>query len=222
VQPDFNACENDKYITLTTTNIAANTINNKKLAKLAGKIFVYNGLFQGGFKDDEKNVPSEKTLLLKKGARVIFVKNDPSGQWVNGSLGTVHELDNNLITVKLDDGPFVGVERAVWDKISYAFDDKTKKVVTHTVGKFIQFPLKLAWALTIHKSQGQTFDNVFIDLSSGAFTHGQTYVALSRCRTLEGIVLKRPVRQSDIIVDSAVVSFLNRTHSVDCTVTDPQ
>ncbi|MBN1923477.1 MAG: AAA family ATPase [Nanoarchaeota archaeon] len=202
-QPD------DSFITLTPTNKLADELNNKRLNSLTGRIFEYAARFEGGLKSEDKGLPAPSVLRLKKGARVIFVKNDNNSQWVNGSLGVVDDLDKKMIIVKLDSGSFVGVERTSWDKISYKFDEVNNKVITESSGKFTQFPLKLAWALTIHKSQGQTFDKVFIDLRSGAFAHGQTYVALSRCRTLNGIVLKSPVKESDVIVDDVVTKFLN-------------
>lgn len=199
--------EDDDYVTLTPTNKTANRINIKKLNQLPTRVKFYKAELQGSFNRDKK-LPVRQELLLKKGAKVIFVRNDPNKQWVNGSLGRVHRLEPDLITVKLTTGDYVGVQRMTWDKIKYVYDEELDKIMSETIGRMTQFPLKLAWALTIHKSQGQTFNKVFIDLSTRAFTHGQTYVALSRCTSLNGIVLRTPVQPRDVIVDQAVKEFL--------------
>ncbi len=143
------------------------------------------------------------------GAQVIFVRNDPERVFVNGTIGMVTVIDNNAITVKIaSDGKEVTVTRASWDMVRYKLDENNDdKIKPEVVGSFEQYPLKLAWAMSIHKSQGQTFDRVILDMEGGAFEYGQTYVALSRCRTLEGIVLKRPLKPRDIMVDQRVVDF---------------
>ncbi|VVB74890.1 ATP-dependent RecD-like DNA helicase [Candidatus Tiddalikarchaeum anstoanum] len=210
VNPNFNAETDESFITLTGTNEQANYLNMNKLGSLPGKRFVYNASFEGNFDKNGKNFPVDPELYLKVGSKVILTRNDPSGSYVNGSIGKVTDLDNNFVMVKLDQGGIVGVERTNWDKIEYKLDAETNKIIVETKGRMKQFPIRLAWALTIHKSQGQTFDKIFIDLSRGAFSHGQTYVALSRSRTLNGIVLKSPIQISDIIIDQAVVEFLER------------
>jgi len=197
---------NEDFITLTSTNKSAREVNLKELNKIPEKEKMYKAVVEGNI----NNSSLSEEILLKKNAKVILLRNDPYGQFVNGSIGTIHELEDNLITVKLNTGFFVGVERTNWDNIKYDYNEKSDKIVSEVVGRIKQFPIKLAWAITIHKSQGQTFDKVFIDLSSGAFAHGQTYVALSRCKTLDGIVLKKGLRKQDIIVDEQVKQFFSQ------------
>jgi ATP-dependent exoDNAse (exonuclease V) alpha subunit len=147
-------------------------------------------------------------LKLKPGAQVMMVRNDPSKRWVNGSLGVVQKLSQHSITVSLGDS-LCTVEPSEWEKIEYEYNKIDGRIEPKVTGSFKQYPIKLAWAITIHKSQGKTFDNVIIDLGHGAFAHGQTYVALSRCRSFEGIRLKNPIRYSDIILDGTVSQFHN-------------
>lgn len=201
VDNDF-LLEND-FVTLTPTNRLAQKINQINLEKIKSKQFCYSAYVEGKI----SQLPVQETLKLKVGAKVIFLRNDKNKQWVNGSLGTVHRLNQENILVRLDSGSIVKVDTAEWEKIGYKYNKEKDKIESEIKGKVTQYPLKLAWALTIHKSQGQTFDKVFIDLSTSAFAHGQTYVALSRCRTLNGIVLKVPIQKQDIIVDSLVSDF---------------
>ena len=194
----------DSFIILTSRNDAANKINQKRLSEIDAKEKTYTAEVWGEF--NEKSYPTEFELKLKPGAKVMLLKNDMKGRWVNGSLGYVSEIESDFITVDVD-GKAYQIEKAVWQKIKYVFSEKTNRVEEEVIGTFTQYPLRLAWAVTIHKSQSMTFDKVVIDLGQGAFSHGQTYVALSRCRTLDGIYLKRPIRMSDFIFDKVVVGF---------------
>ncbi len=199
------------YITLCARNATADRINRQALEQLPEAEMTYHAEVKGNF--DPSLFPTEVVLRLRKGAQVMFVKNDPEKQFVNGTIGTVIQLSNQKLVVEVreDDDKKRTVEVAPmeWEIIRYKTDD-SGNIDTETVGSFRQYPLKLAWAITIHKSQGKTFDRVLIDLDGGAFEHGQLYVALSRCRTLEGIVLKRPIRQQDIITDERVTDFYRR------------
>ena len=188
-------------ITLTPTNAAAKAINDTRLAKLKGEEFVYEAVCEGEF--DEKSYPTETALRLKKGAQVLMIRNDPEKRWVNGSIGEVVDLDEDSISVRIG-GHTHSIEAMVWEKITYRYDDEDEKIVEDVAGSFEQYPIKLAWAITIHKSQGLTFDKLIIDLAHGAFTHGQVYVALSRCRSMEGVLLRRPVTGRDIIFDERI------------------
>lgn len=199
-------------VILTPTNRVAEAINHDKLNKLPGKQFTYTASLDGRFKQNETSLPVYLNLSLKKGARVIFVKNDLNGQWVNGTLGEVYDLSENWIKVKLDDSTVVDVKKDTWEKIEYQYDNSKDEIVTNVVGKLKQFPLKLAWALTIHKSQGQTFENVVIDLSTHPWDHGQTYVALSRCRTIDSLNLRRKIFLQDILVDSRIKNFIKNNY----------
>jgi ATP-dependent exoDNAse (exonuclease V) alpha subunit len=154
--------------------------------------------------------PAPWELTLKHGARVIFTQNDPEGRWVNGTLGTVTKLEDTLVTVEKDDGKEVEVERAVWPQARWVWNASEKKMEVKQEYKYVQFPLAPAWALTIHKAQGMTLDAVEIDLGRGAFAPGQTYVALSRARAIEGLSLARPMSVRDVQVDPAIAEGLSR------------
>jgi ATP-dependent exoDNAse (exonuclease V) alpha subunit len=198
------------YIHLTATNASAGQINMRSLAEINQPEYVYTAEIFGKF--DQQDYPTEYDLRLKVGAQIMMVKNDPYGRWVNGSLGTVLRLnnydhhENGAIWVEIDGEPHC-VEAVSWEKNKYVYDRATGNVDQRIIGVFKQFPIRLAWAITIHKSQGQTFDRVIIDLGRGAFAHGQTYVALSRSRTLEGITLARPLTPRDIKFDPKVTTF---------------
>jgi len=190
-------------IILTCNNWHASNINKFQLDKLNGNKKVLNAEITGELKD----FPVEKELELKLGAKVMIVKNHPDLLYYNGSIGIVHEISKDLVTVKLDNA-FVGIDRHTYEKVKYDYDERTEKIASKVVATFKQFPLKLAYALTIHKSQGQTFDRCIIDFGSGAFAHGQAYVALSRCTSIEGLNLSRPLKKSDIIIDERINEFL--------------
>jgi len=194
-------------VTLTATNNVAESINKKRLAQISREAFTYSASIEDEFK--EKDYPVEKDITLKVGAQVIMVKNDPKKQWVNGTICRVVELSDGLIRVSIDQ-KICDVPKTSWEKIRYSHNKRTDNIEEKVIGCFRQYPIKLAWAITIHKSQGQTFDKIIIDIGNGAFTHGQTYVALSRCRDFEGIRLKRPIAESDIIFDNKIYDFMNK------------
>jgi len=196
-----------RAIVLTATNAQADEINTMRLARLTSKSRVFDGLVTGNF--PPKEFPTDPRLPLKKGARVMFVKNDQAGRWVNGSLGTVTVCREGEVRVKLDlNGKIEPVVPVCWSIMRSRYDEATRDVTEERIGSFTQLPLRLAWAVTIHKSQGKTFDACVVDLGRGAFAAGQTYVALSRCRSLDGISLRVPVSRRDLMLDSRIVSFL--------------
>lgn len=194
-------------IILCTTNSIADGTNERKLEQLQSKAFTYTGRAEGDFDKEGEKLPAPYELTLKVGAQVMFLKNDQEKKWVNGTLGMIESLTDKVIKVRV--GPSVyEVAKGKWESIRYEFDYSEGKVKEHVIGSYEQFPLQLAWAITIHKSQGKTFDRVVIDLGNGAFATGQSYVALSRCRTLNGIRLKKPLRTTDIQMDNKVVEYL--------------
>lgn len=201
------------YLTLTARNAKADAINRKELDNIPHPGRLYQATITGDF--NPNLFPTEVILTLKPEAQVMFIKNDPEKNFVNGTIGKVVELNDDTLTVTVEEESGqrreVKVERMDWEILRYTQSkEDPNKIETETIGTFRQFPLKLAWAITIHKSQGKTFDKVIIDLGKGAFEHGQTYVALSRCRTLEGIILKQPVRHLDILTDDRIVDFYER------------
>ncbi len=199
-------------ITLATRNDIVNSINSRHLAALAGREQTAHAEVSGDFGRGEGNYPADAELKLKVGAQVMFLRNDTSmsgepPRWVNGTIGTVTRILGESVRVEID-GEEVDVEPAVWERFRYSYDPGTKKLSRDVVAEFTQFPLRLAWAVTIHKSQGKTYDRAIIDLGSGAFAPGQTYVALSRLTSLDGLYLSRPLRPSDIRVDEDVRRFM--------------
>ncbi len=199
-------------ITLATRNDIVNSINSRHLAALPGKEQTARAEVSGDFGRGEASLPAESELRLKVGAQVMFLRNDTAmtgepPRWVNGTIGTVTRILGGTVRVEID-GEEVDVEPAVWERFRYAYDPNTKKLSRDVVAEFTQFPLRLAWAVTIHKSQGKTYDRAVIDLGSGAFAPGQTYVALSRLTSLDGLYLSRPLRPSDIRVDEDVRRFM--------------
>lgn len=206
--PDFTDTEG--FITLSARNATADRINRTALEQLKSEEAVFLAEVKGQF--DVALYPAEPVLKLKQGAQVMFVKNDQEKQFVNGTIGKVAELGPKQIIVHVqeENGKTrkIDVTPLDWEIIRYKAD-AAGNIETESIGSFRQYPLRLAWAITIHKSQGKTFNQVLIDLGTGAFEHGQLYVALSRCRTLEGIVLRQPVRPGDIITDERVVDFFS-------------
>lgn len=199
-------------ITLATRNDIVNSINSRHLVALPGKEQTARAEVSGDFGRGEASLPGESELKLKVGAQVMFLRNDTamSGEpprWVNGTIGTVTRILGGAVRVDID-GEEVDVEPAVWERFRYAYDQNTKKLSRDVVAEFTQFPLRLAWAVTIHKSQGKTYERAIIDLGSGAFAPGQTYVALSRLTSLEGLYLSRALRPRDIRVDEDVRRFM--------------
>ena len=205
--------DEDFTIHLTTTNDLAYMRNQEKLAQLPGRTYRYPGFLEGKF--DKSHLPTDELLELKRGAQVMMVNNDANGRWVNGSLGRIAGVEKtpdapDLLRVELQDGFKVDVAPYTWELFKLDFDERAGKLVTETIGSFTQYPLRLAWAVTIHKSQGKTFDKVVIDIGRGTFAHGQVYVALSRCTSFGGIVLKKEIKKSHIRMDWRVIRFLTR------------
>jgi ATP-dependent DNA helicase PIF1 len=194
----------DHEITLTCTNRVADDLNEAAMAALDADEAVFLGESEGKFKLDGDRLPSPLELRLKVGARVMFTRNDESGRWVNGSLGIVTFLGGTRVEVELTDGSVHDVERVTWQTFEYRLDRAADRIFADEVGHYRQYPLMLAWAVTIHKSQGKTLGNVLVNFGSGAFAPGQAYVALSRCRSLESIRLARPLRVSDVRCDPRI------------------
>lgn len=204
-----------EFITLATTNSVVNAINDSELTKIDQPLFTYNATIEGDFPTEDRALPVELELKLKKGARVIFIKNDKGRRWVNGTSGVIHAIDKDTITVRLDEEGFhktVTVPIEEWENIKYEYDKDQQSIIPVVLGKLKQYPLKLAWAITIHKSQGMTFNKANIDFSKSPFTHGQTYVALSRCRTLEGMVVTKKIYPNDVMVDPRIVEFSKKIY----------
>ena len=210
LDPRFNpddsiAVSGSRWIRLTTHNRQADSINQERMEALKSKLYTFYAEIEGNF--PENTLPAEKVLQLKEGAQVMFLRNDSrDGRYYNGKIATVTEIDYDTVTVTDENGDEINVPIEKWDNIRYEIDKETKEIVPIVDGTFSQYPLRAAWAVTIHKSQGLTFDNVIIDAAS-AFSFGQVYVALSRCRTLEGIVLSSPISQSCLYNNSDVSGF---------------
>jgi ATP-dependent exoDNAse (exonuclease V) alpha subunit len=196
-----------EVIVLTTTNKTADEINDKNLNFLNSEERVYEGRLTGDFV--ERDMPTAMRLVLKAGARVMCLKNDSKGRWVNGTLATVIEVLLESVKIQLENGSKVEIASEIWNKTRVEFNSETNTLEQKTVGSFSQLPLKLAWAITIHKSQGQTFDKLVLNLEGGAFTAGQTYVALSRCRRLEGLYLTKAIQIRDVKTDPIVHRFFD-------------
>lgn len=211
VGAQIDTAANGLAITLSTRRDTVDYINSTQLRELEGEATLFEGVIEGDF--PENNLPSPLHLELKVGAQVLFVRNDKEKRWVNGTLGTITGFTQNeedapgTIQVCTEDGAELDVEREIWGNIKYSFNEKEQKIEEQTIGTFRQFPLRLAWAITVHKSQGLTFRYVKIDFSGGVFAGGQTYVALSRCTSLQGISLQKPIRPEDIFIKSEVTRF---------------
>lgn len=203
---------NKLEITLTTRKDVASSINARHLNCIKGDEYTFKGEIKGEF--SERNLPTDKELSLKVNAQIMFVANDPDHRWVNGTLGVIESIDESKrgVSVILENGDSVDVSLFEWKNKRYTFEAKTREIKEEILGTFTQLPLKTAWAITVHKSQGLTFDNVRIDLFSGSFAKGQAYVALSRCRTLNGITLHKEILPYDIIVSSEVGDFYKKAN----------
>lgn len=212
-KPDFMPSAYDFYVHLTPTHKAAQQINNFYLNQLDAEEYYFPGYIKGSF--EKKNLPAESELAVKIGAQVMLVNNDKSGRWINGTIARVVDVEESedkeepdSILVKLPDGGIEPVAPHTWYMYNFYFDSKKEVVKSETVGSFTQYPIRLAWAVTIHKAQGKTFDKMVLDVGRGTFAHGQMYVALSRCVSLEGLVLKKPLAKKNIWMDWRVVKFL--------------
>ncbi|HXD62342.1 MAG TPA: AAA family ATPase [Lacisediminihabitans sp.] len=200
----------DGTITLATTNATVNRINASELARLPGRVLTAKAEITGEF--GGRAYPADESLELKVGAQVMFLRNDSDQRWVNGSVGTVTKISSTVF-VEVD-GEEHEVQPAVWEKYKYSYSAATKQLKRDIVAEFTQFPLRLAWAVTIHKSQGKTYERAIVDLGQRSFAPGQTYVALSRISSLDGLYLSRPLRPSDIIVDENVRRFMSQAVAV--------
>lgn len=197
-----------RYLTLMPTRRAAAEENEARLAQLTTQPVVFEGNRSGTFADvDDERLPAPVQLVLKPGAQVMFLRNDPERRWVNGTLGTVRSIDKRRVVVRLDDGATHEVEAIEWQDVRYTLDEETREIVDEVVGTYEQLPLMPAWAVTIHKAQGLTLDKVLVDLGRGAFAEGQVYVALSRCQTIDGLSLRRPLRPHEIRVSRPAQEF---------------
>ena len=210
-QPDFEPPPDDFYVYLTTTNRLAEDINSKRLAGLRGELYTFTGSIKGDF--GREYLPTKIDLQVKVGAQIMMLNNDTEGRWVNGSIGKIIDIiqngkGGNIIIAELADGEEVEITPFTWE--IYRFFVEVGQLQSEVIGKFTQYPLMLAWAVTIHKSQGKTFDRVIIDVGSGTFAHGQMYVALSRCTKLEGVILKKPALKKHIWTNYQVMDFLTK------------
>ncbi|MBC7319046.1 AAA family ATPase [bacterium] len=206
--------DSDYVVYLTPLNETVDKINEERLKSLRGKLYKWEAYIEGDF--EEGSYPADVVLQLKKGAQVMMLNNDSRGRWVNGSIGKVvgirssKGVEDDVIEVQFPDGRVEDVLPYTWEIFHYRYNEKTQMIETEEIGSFTQYPIKLAWAVTIHKSQGKTFDRVIIDLGRGVFAPGQVYVALSRCTSFEGIVLKKPIKKSHILLDRRIVEFLTK------------
>ncbi|VVB76748.1 ATP-dependent RecD-like DNA helicase [uncultured archaeon] len=216
VDPQFVPRPSEGYVSLTPTNRLADEVNKERMAGLRGELRVYHSRLDGDF--EKSALPADEALSIKQGMQVMLLTNDKLGRWANGSIGSVMgiataEDGQDAIAVELTDGSQVEITPYTWELYKFSYDPKLAKLEPKTAGSFTQYPLMPAWAITIHKSQGKTFGRVVIDIGSGTFAYGQLYVALSRCTSLEGIVLRRRIERRHILMDDRVAEFL-RAHKL--------
>jgi ATP-dependent exoDNAse (exonuclease V) alpha subunit len=207
VAPIRTLSEGERFVILTPTNAAAQRINIAYLDALPARGYTYEAGVTGEYSASAQ--PTDNALVLKAGAKVILLRNDPDRRWVNGTIARVSRLEEKRIWIEVG-GKEHEVEQASWEQRRYAYDKEAEKIVGTVAGTFKQFPLRLAWALTIHKAQGLTLDDVYVDLGRGTFAHGQAYVALSRCRSLTGLALARRLEPRDILFDRAAMGYRDR------------
>ena len=215
VNQDFEPRPDDFYVHLTPTKRASQEINQRQLEKIKGKAFHHRGNIEGRF--EESYLPAEIDLYLKKGAQVMLLNNDSVGRWVNGSIGKVSAIEKGedksdpaTVLVELANGNIEAVTPFTWEIFNYRYNPQLQQLESEITGSFTQYPLKLSWSVTIHKSQGKTFDKVVVDIGNGTFAHGQIYVALSRCTSFEGLVLKKLIHKKHIFMDWKVVDFITK------------
>ncbi|HSB35609.1 MAG TPA: WYL domain-containing protein, partial [Thermoanaerobaculia bacterium] len=211
--PGFVPPDGEFFITLTSTNDLAAARNREKLSSLRGRARRYEGVIDGDF--ERSSLPTEEVLELKPGAQVMLLTNERTGLWVNGTIGRVARIvevpdEDDIVEVDLRSGARVQVRPNAWELYRFRYDAEEDRIESEPVGAFTQYPLRLAWAVTIHKSQGKTFDRVVVDIGRGTFAHGQVYVALSRCTSFDGLVLKTPILKKHIRMDWRIVDFLTR------------
>lgn len=216
-----NAGEHKESIFLTTKRRIARNINTEKLNLINSEELVYTGELRGKYvrlKDEseeklENKLPAPYKLKLKKGAQIMMLSNDSGKRWVNGTLGKISKLEQDNIIVNIEGNKY-SVDKVTWDEVEFRYNKEKDELEEVVVAGFTQYPIRLAYAITIHKSQGKTFNKITVDVGTGAFAHGQVYVAISRCKTLEGIVLNNPIRDIDIIVDQRVLDYYSKVKSV--------
>ncbi len=210
--PDFEPTGGDMFIHLTTVNRRVDEINSRHLAQIDGIQWEYEATTTGEF--TKNSFPTDEIINMKVGAQLMMLNNDSEGRWVNGTLGTLEGItsgdDSDILRVRLQNGNIVEVTHNTWDIFRYTYDRANSQIVSESIGSFTQFPVRLAWAITIHKSQGKTFENVILDLASGVFAPGQTYVALSRCVSLDGLILTSRITRKHIFTDQRIRGFTNR------------
>lgn len=203
-----NEKEEGMSMTIATRREIVDFINESHLEALQAKAYTFTAAVEGEF--PESSFPTDRELTLKEGAQVVFIRNDPDHRWVNGTIGTITHISKSSLEVTSENGESFDLEPEVWDNVEYGYDEEKKTVTEKVKGSFRQYPIKLAWALTIHKSQGLTFNRITIDIGAGAFTGGQSYVALSRCTSLEGITMASPINERDIYVSADVQKFASQ------------
>lgn len=210
VDPWFKPEDDDFYIYLTTTNKLADEINEMHLNQLQDDLYYHEGAIAGKF--ESRELPTHENLEFKVGAQVMMLNNEPTGRWFNGSIGKIISIieEAEIIVVELADGEVIEVFPFTWEMHRFFFNEDTEMIESERIGAFTQFPLRLAWAVTIHKSQGKTFSKVILDIGYGTFAYGQIYVALSRCTSLKGLVLKKPILKKHILLDDHVVDFMKK------------
>lgn len=216
--PHYTPKRDEFVINLASTNYIANAENKKRLLELPYTSFFFEATIEGDFKPDK--YPTSKVLELKKHAQVIFIKNDSKRKYVNGTIAKIDFISKDLLEIRLQDGSIHKLEKETWENRKYEYDPIKRRVVSKGVGTFTQYPIKLAWAITVHKSQGLSFDKVVLDMGSGAFVNGQLYTALSRCRTLLGIALKQRITRADLLMDERIVNFYLTENVVNKVVND--